>query len=163
MNIELSQEAQTAIYSMVHKSGALKPADVAQMLGDPHKAVLNNANVNMPNHVFTLAKIEAIMQYTENPALLKVWAHKLGYVLVKADDVESEKVMGVLESLLCLNIKNGSINEHVHQIMSDGLVTTERDQTMQILDDLADLIPQLRKAVELEHSKTALRLQTNKA
>ncbi|MEC8568413.1 MAG: phage regulatory CII family protein, partial [Pseudomonadota bacterium] len=88
MNIELSQEARTAIWAMVHKSGALKPIDIAQMLDDPHKAVLNNANANMPNHVFTLAKIEAIMQYTENPALLKVWAHKLGYVLVKADDVE---------------------------------------------------------------------------
>ncbi|MEL1747503.1 XRE family transcriptional regulator, partial [Acinetobacter baumannii] len=54
--IYLSQEAQTALYKMIHQSPGVTPSAIADMLGDSHKTVLNYANPNMENHLPSLKK-----------------------------------------------------------------------------------------------------------
>ena len=83
--ITLSREAQTAIFKMINQTKGISPKEIAQVTGDSHNTICNYGNVGMPNHLPSLKKLETIMLYTQNPEILKVWAHQMGYALVQVD------------------------------------------------------------------------------
>ena len=91
--MEFSKEAQSAMYKMVHQTPGIDPKQIADVLGDSHKTVLNYANPNMDQHLPSLKAVEAIMTYTGNTALIKAWAHKFGFICIPAKQNDNEHQM----------------------------------------------------------------------
>ncbi|WP_151813582.1 phage regulatory CII family protein [Acinetobacter ursingii] len=163
--MEISQETKNALHKMIRHSGGVTPKDIADVLGVSHKTVLNFANPNMDQHLPSLKAFEATLLFTQNPAVIKSWAHKLGLMLVPVKQAtEKEHQVSVLESLLHLNIHNGQMNKHVHDILEDGVVTPdELGDTLQLIESLEQELASFRKAIEGEAAKYLSALQTEKA
>lgn len=49
--MELSKEAQTALYKIIHQTKGISPKEIAQLTGDSHNTILNYANPNMEGQV----------------------------------------------------------------------------------------------------------------
>ena len=163
--MDISKETKTALHKMVHQSTGVSPKDVADVLGVSHKTVLNYANPNMETHLPSLKAFEAMLTYTENPAVLKVWAHKIGLMLVPVENTDGkEHHLSVLESLLGMNVGNGAANKQVLNALEDGVVTpAEMDETDHILEEMELKIQSLRKAMKGECAKYLSALQKEKA
>lgn len=163
--MDISKETKNALHKMIHQSAGISPKDVADVLGVSHKTVLNYANPNMDMHLPSLKAFEAALIYTQNPANLKVWAHKLGYMLVPAHQTEEKShQISVLESLLHVNIWNGQINQHVHDILEDGVITpSELEDTLQIIASIQSDLAAFENAVKKEAAVYLSSLQTEKA
>lgn len=163
--MDISKETKTALHKMVHQSSGITPKELADLVGVSHNTILNYANPNMENHLPSLKAFEAMLTYTQNPASLKVWAHKLGFMLVRADQAEDkDHQLGVLESLLGMNISNGEANKLVLNALEDGVVTpTEMDDIDQTLEKMEQKIQSLRKAMKGECAKYLSALQREKA
>lgn len=163
--INLSPEAKTAIYKIVHQSQGISPQEIADVLGDSYKSVLNYANPNMETHFPSIKKLEAMIQFTRNPALVKAWAHMLGFVLVPANQAEEKgHEVSIVETLLHININNGQANQQVHKVLEDGVVTpAELADTEEILEQMENHIHQLRKALKSEAATYISKSQKEKA
>lgn len=163
--MDISKETKTALHKMIHQSEGISPKDIADVLGVSHKTALNYANPNMDQHLPSLKAFEAVLNYTENPAVLKVWAHKIGLMLMPVDGAEGkDHQLSVLESLLGMNIGTGQINKQVYSAMEDGVVTPiEMEETDRILEELEQKIHSLRKAMKGECEKYLSALQIEKA
>ena len=163
--MELSKEAQTALYTMIHQTKGISPKEIAQVTGDSHNTICNYANVNMPNHIPSLKKIETIMMFTGNPALLKAWAHKVGLMLVPiSSSTNDDHQLCVLESLLDVNVSTGKINQQVLEAMRDHVVTPcELAESIKILEETEEKMRALRKALEAQAAKYLSALQMEKA
>lgn len=162
--IELSKEAKTALYKMIKHTPGIEPKDIALACDCSHKTVCNYANMNMHQHVPSLQKVEAMMMYTQNPALLKVWAHKLGFMLVPVGQTDEDHQLTLLESLLALNIGNGQMNQHVHNILADGVVTpSEFDETLPLVEALRNGLTAFLNAAEQECKNALADRQMKKA
>ena len=163
--MDISKETKTALHKMVHQSDGITPKEIADVLGVSHKTALNYANPNMEQHLPSLKAFEAILTYTQNPAVLKAWAHKLNYVLVSVSDTEGkEHQLSVLESLLGMNVGAGQANKQVLSALEDGVVTpSEMDETDRILEEIEHKIQSLRKAMKGECAKYLSALQREKA
>ena len=164
-HMEFSKEAQSAMYKMIHQTPGIDPKQIADVLGDSHKTVLNYANPNMDQHLPTVKAIESMMTFTRNPALVKAWAHKLGLMCVPANQAEEkEHQVSVLERLLQININNGHVNQHIADVMADGVVTpSELADTVQILEEMEANLRGLRVALEKEAGKYLSALKREKA
>ena len=126
MEINLSREAQNAIWQMISNTPGFTPKDIAQVLGDSHNTICNYANINMPNHLPSIKKLEAILYYTQNPALLKIWAHELGFALVPVTcDRSKHHELSIFEAMMQHNIKSGKTNKAVYEVYEDGVVTLQ--------------------------------------
>ena len=126
MEINLSREAQKAIWQMISNTPGFTPKDIAQVLGDSHNTICNYANINMPNHLPSIKKLEAILYYTQNPALLKIWAHELGFALVPVTcDRSKHHELSIFEAMMQHNIKSGKTNKAVYEAYEDGVVTPQ--------------------------------------
>lgn len=165
MELTLSKEAQNAIWQIIHKSSNITPKDIAQVTGDSHNTICNYANVNMPNHIPSLKKIETIMLFTGNPALLKAWAHKMGFMLIPTNDsYQDDHQLCVLESLLDVNVSTGQINQQVLEAMRDHVVTPcELVESIKILEETEEKMHALRKALEAQTAKYLSALPIKKA
>ncbi|TCB50992.1 XRE family transcriptional regulator [Acinetobacter sp. ANC 4779] len=163
--MDISKETKTALHKMVHQSDGITPKEIADVLGVSHKTALNYANPNMEQHLPSLKSFEAMLTYTQNPAVLKAWAHKLNYVLVPVSDTEGkEHQLSVLESLLGMNVGAGQANKQVLGALEDGVVTpSEMDETDRILEEIEHKIQSLRKAMKGECAKYLSALQREKA
>ena len=163
--MDISKETKTALHKMVHQSEGITPKEIADVLGVSHKTALNYANPNMEQHLQSLKAFEAILTYTQNPAVLKAWAHKLNYLLVSVSDTEGkEHQLSVLESLLGMNVGAGQANKQVLSALEDGVVTpSEMDETDRILEEIEHKIQSLRKAMKGECAKYLSALQREKA
>lgn len=164
--INLSREAQAALYKTVHQSPGITPTEIASMLGDSHKTILNYANPNMENHVPSLKKVEAMINYTQNPELIKVWAHQLGYVLVPVGcDGEKHHEMSILEALLKNNIANGLANQKVAEVLEDNIVTVqEYEEAHSIFQKIIESVTAADKALQkMAQSRIPLDLEKQKA
>lgn len=163
--MDISKETKTALHKMVHQSDGITPKEIADVLGVSHKTALNYANPNMEQHLPSLKAFEAILTYTQNPAVLKAWAHKLNYVLVSVSDTEGKEYqLSVLESLLGMNVGAGQANKQVLSALEDGVVTpAEMDETDRILEEIEHKIQSLRKAMKGECAKYLSALQREKA
>ncbi|MEN8282592.1 phage regulatory CII family protein [Acinetobacter gerneri] len=163
--INLSREAKNALYKMVHQTTGIEPKDIAEVLGDSHKTILNYANPNMDQHLPSLKKIEAMLMYTRNPVLLKVWAHKLGLMLVPAKSLDDKgHEASVVEALLHVNSHTGQINQQVIKALEDGVITpAELADTDVILEEMENHIHELRNAMKTETAKYLSALQKEKA
>lgn len=162
--MDICSETANALHKMIHQTKGITPKDIAEILGDSHKTVLNYANRGMDSHLPSLKKLEAMLVFTQNPAVLKVWAHKLGLMLVPVQDsLDKEHQIGVLESMLLLNIKNGLLNQHIHKVLHDGVVTpAELEETLQILERAEAKMNVLKKALQAESAKYLSNLQNQK-
>ena len=165
MELTLSKEASNAIWQMIHKSPNITPKDIAQVTGDSHNSICNYANVNMPNHIPSLKKIETIMMFTGSTALLKAWAHKMGFMLVPTNDThKDDHQLCVLESLLDVNVSTGQINQQVLEAMRDHVVTPcELAESIKILEETEEKMRGLRKALEAQTAKYLSALSIEKA
>lgn len=163
--IHLSPEAKTAIYKIVHQSQGISPQEIADVLGDSYKSVLNYANPNMETHFPSIKKLEAMIQFTRNPALVKAWAHMLGFVLVPASQAdEKAHEVSIVETLLHININNGQANQQVHKVLEDGVVTpAELADTEEILEQMENHIHQLREVLKSEAAIYISKTQKEKA
>ncbi|EMR5820781.1 hypothetical protein CAT32_11235 [Acinetobacter baumannii] len=163
--IHLSPEAKTAIYKIVHQSQGISPQEIADVLGDSYKSVLNYANPNMETHFPSIKKLEAMIQFTRNPALVKAWAHMLGFVLVPANQAdEKAHEVSIVETLLHININNGQANQQVHKVLEDGVVTpAELADTEEILEEMENHIRQLREALKTEAATYISKVKKEKA
>ncbi|AWV86174.1 phage regulatory CII family protein [Acinetobacter radioresistens] len=121
----LKKETRIAIHQMINQSEGFDPKDIAQVTGDAHKTICNYGNPNMENHDPSLKKFEAIMLLTQNPVVLKVWAHMLGFVLMPAGGEGSHRQMTIVEALLQMNSETGKANQKVFEVLEDGMVTPQ--------------------------------------
>ncbi len=163
--IILSQEAKTALYKMVHQTPGITPSAIADMLGDSHKTVLNIANPNMENHLPSLKKLEAMINYTQNPALIKAWAHQLGFVLVPVGcDGQKHHEMSILEALLQNNVANGLANQKIAEVLEDNIVTLqEYEETHSIFQKIIELVTAADQALgKMAKSRIPLNLEKQK-
>ena len=163
--MDISKETKAALHKMVHQSNGITPKEIADVAGVSHNTILNYANPNMENHLPSLKAFEAMLTYTENPAVLKSWAHKIGLMLMPVNGAEGkDHQLGVLESLLGMNVGNGAANKQVLSALQDGVVTTSQiPDTDQILEDIEHKIQSLRKAMKGECAKYLSALQREKA
>ena len=163
--MDISKETKAALHKMVHQSNGITPKEIADIAGVWHNTILNYANPNMENQLPSLKAFEAMLTYTENPAVLKSWAHKIGLMLMPVNGAEGkDHQLGVLESLLGMNVGNGAANKQVLSALEDGVVTpAEMDETDRILEDMEHKIQSLRKAMKGECAKYLSALQREKA
>lgn len=163
--LTLSREAQTAIYKMVHQTPGVDAKQIADLLGDSHKTVCNYANPNLDNYQPSLKKIEAMIEFTQNPALLKVWAHQLGFVLVPVGcNKDKHHEMSVLEAILQGNIANGKANQKVLDILEDNIVTPqEHEEAHQIFQKIIESVTAADQALEKQAKKFIGLLNVEKA
>lgn len=155
IEIDLSKEAKLALYKMVHQTPGIDPKDIAAITNDSHKTVLNYANRNMENHLPSLKKFEAIQTFTQNPAMLKVWAHQLGLMLVPVPNIDTalcdkkSHQVSVVEQLLPVNVNTGSLNQTIHKILEDGVITPcEMHESVEIVEEMMANLCGLRAAIE---------------
>lgn len=124
--MELSKEAQTAIFKMIKQTKGISPKDIAQVTGDSHNTILNYANVNMENHIPSLKKLEAIQSFTQNPELIKVWAHELGFVLVPVGNLgANHRELSIIEAMMQTTIAAGQATKTVYDVLEDNVVTPQ--------------------------------------
>ncbi len=124
--MDLSKEAQAALFKIIHQTKGISPKEIAQVTGDSHNTILNYANPNMENHLPSLKKFEAIQAYTQNPELIKVWAHDLGYVLVPVGAISgSHRELSIVEAMLQTNIATGQATKTVYDVLEDNVVTPQ--------------------------------------
>ncbi|WP_180084847.1 phage regulatory CII family protein [Acinetobacter sp. YH12145] len=163
--MDISKESKAALHKLVHQTKGITAKELADVVGVSHNTICNYANPNMENHLPSLKAFEAMLTYTQNPAPLKVWAHKLGFMLVPIDQAEGkEHELSVLESLLGMNVGNGAANKQVLSSLEDGVVTpAEMDETDRILEEMEHKIQSLRKAMKGECAKYLSALQREKA
>lgn len=125
MEIQVSKEAKTALYKMIHQTPGIDPKQIADVLGDSHKTVLNYGNPNM-DYLPSLKKLEAMMMFTQNPVILRAWAHKLGMVLIPVGtNGDKHLELSVFEAMMQANICNGQANQKVYEAYEDGVVTPQ--------------------------------------
>ena len=165
MEINLSREAQNAIWQMISNTPGFTPKDIAQVLGDSHNTICNYANINMPNHLPSIKKLEAILYYTQNPALLKIWAHELGFALVPVTcDRSKHHELSIFEAMMQHNIKSGKANRVVYEAYEDGVITpAEYEEIHQITQGLIELITAVDQAALKQMQKYTANAQTEKA
>ena len=163
--MDISKETKAALFQTIHKSKGITPKEIADAADVSHNTILNYANPNMESHLPSLKAFEAMLIYTQNPAVIKTWAHKLGLMLMPVEGAEGkDHQLGVLESLLGMNIGNGAANKQVLSALEDGVVTPmEMDETDRILEEIEYKIQSLRKAMKGECAKYLSALQIEKA
>lgn len=163
--ITLSREAQTAIFKMINQTQGISPKEIAQVTGDSHNTICNYGNVGMPNHLPSLKKLETIMMYTQNPEILKVWAHQMGYALVPVDcDANKHHELSIFEAMMQHNIKSGKANRVVYDAYEDGVITpAEYEEIHQITQGLIELITAVDQAALKQMQKYTANAQKEKA
>lgn len=161
----LSKEAQNAVWQMIRNTAGVSTADIAQVVGDVQNTISNYANVNMPSHLPSLKKFEQILYYTRNPAVLKVWAHEIGYMLLPSEQAEcNARQISVIESLLSFNVGSGHVNQHVLDAWADGVITpSELAETANTLEKLEENLRNLRRALETQAAKYVASIDKEKA
>ena len=161
----ISKEAQNGLFQMIRNTDRISTSDIAQVVGDVQNTISNYANVNMPNHLPSLRKFEQILYYTRNPAVLKVWAHEIGYMLIPSEHTLcNARQIGVIESLLNFNVGSGQVNQHVLDAWADGVITpAELADTATTLEKLEEDLRKLRKALESQAAKYVADLEKEKA
>ena len=163
--MDISKETKAALFQMIHKSKGITPKEVADAADVSHNTILNYANPNMESHLPSLKAFEAMLIYTQNPVVIKSWAHKMGLALMPVNGAgENDHQLSTLESLLGMNVSNGEINKQVLNALEDGVVTpAEMDATDHILEEMEHKIQSLRKAMKGECAKYLSALQIEKA
>ncbi|AXQ22602.1 XRE family transcriptional regulator [Acinetobacter wuhouensis] len=132
--MEICKETKTALHQMIRHSTGITPKEIADLTGDSHNTICNYANMNMPDHMPSLKKFEAMLMFTQNPAVLKVWAHKLGFVLVPVGaDGERHREMNVLEAMMLTNVASGKANQKVYEVLEDNIVTPQEYEEAHII------------------------------
>ncbi|WP_151838970.1 phage regulatory CII family protein [Acinetobacter radioresistens] len=123
MEIQFSKSAQAALYKMIHQTAGIDPKQIAEIIGDSHKTVLNYANPNM-DYLPSLKKFEGMLLFTQNPVVLQSWAHRLGYALIPTGcDGDKHHELSVIEAMMQHNICNGQANQKVYEAYEDGVIT----------------------------------------
>ena len=119
----------------------------------------------MPNHLPSLKKLETIMMYTQNPEILKVWAHQMGYALVPVDcDASKHHELSIFEAMMQHNIKSGKANRVVYEAYEDGVITpAEYEEIHQITQGLIELITAVDQAALKQMQKYTAHAQKEKA
>lgn len=121
--MEFSKEAQAALYKMIRHTPGIDAKQIAEVLGDSHKTVLNYGNPNM-DYQPSLKKFEAMLEYTKNPAVLQVWAHSLNLALIPTGcEGDKHRELSVIEAMMQANICNGQANQKVYEAYEDGVIT----------------------------------------
>lgn len=132
--MEISKETKTALHKMIRLTPGVTPKDISELTGDSHNTICNYANPNMPDHLPSLKKFEAMVMYTQNPAVLKVWAHKLGFVLVPVDvDPDCHHEMNIIEAMMQTNVASGQANQKVYDVLEDNIVTPQEYEEAHII------------------------------
>lgn len=163
--ITLSREVQTAIFKMINQTKGISPKEIAQVIGDSHNTVCNYGNVSMPNHIPSLKKLEMIMMYTQNPEVLRVMAHRMGYALVPVNcDPGKHHELSIFEAMMLSNISNGKANKVVYEAYEDGVVTpSEYEDIHQIIQNLIELASAVDQAALKQMKKYTANLDKEKA
>ena len=163
--ITLSREAQTAIFKMINQTKGISPKEIAQVTGDSHNTICNYGNVGMPNHLPSLKKLETIMMYTQNPEILRVWAHQLGYALVPVGcDSSKHHELSIFEAMMQHNIKSGKANHVVYEAYEDGVITpAEYEEIHQLTQGLTELIAAVDQAALKQMKKYTSSVEKEKA
>ena len=124
--MELSKELQTALLKTIHQTKGISPKEIAQLTGDSHNTILNYANMNMENHLPSLKKFEAIINFTQNPEMVRVLAHSLGCVLVPVGmKGDSHRELSIIEAMLQTTIAAGQATKTVYDVLEDNVVTPQ--------------------------------------
>lgn len=163
--MEISKETKTALHKMIRLTPGVTPKDISELTGDSHNTICNYANPNMPDHLPSLKKFEAMMMYTQNPAVLKVWAHKLGFVLVPVDvDPDCHHEMNIIEAMLQTNVASGQANQKVHDVLEDNIVTPqEYEEAHIIFQRIIECATAADKALRKQAEKYLSPIQIEKA
>lgn len=132
--MDISKETKTALHKMIRLTPGITAKDISELTGDSHNTVCNYANPNMPDHLPSLKKFEAMMMFTQSPSVLKVWAHKLGFVLVPVNiDGERHHEMNILEAMMQTNVASGQANQKVYEVLEDNIVTPQEYEEAHII------------------------------
>lgn len=161
----LSRDAQIALWQMINKTPNCTAKEIAQAIGDSHNTVCNYGNQNMPSYLPSMKKLEAMIFFTQNPALLKVWAHELGFALVPVGCNSSKHhELSIFEAMMQHNIKNGKANRVVYDAYEDGIITPmEYEEIHQLTQNLIELITAVDQAALKQMKKCTAQLGNEKA
>lgn len=163
--LTLSNEAQVALWQIVNRSPNCSAKAIAQAIGDSHNTVCNYGNQNLPSYLPSLKKLEAIMYFTRNPVLLKVWAHELGFALIPVN-IEASKhhELSIFEAMMQHNIKSGKANQVVYDAYEDGVVTPEEyEEIHKLTQHLTELAIAVDQAALKQMKKYVSGTQNEKA
>ena len=164
METQFSKSAQAALYKMIHQTPGIDPKQIADVLGDSHKTVLNYANPNM-DYLPSLKKFEGMLLFTQNPVVLQSWAHRLGYALIPTGcDGDKHHELSVIEAMMQHNICNGQANQKVYEAYEDGVVTPDEYQEIhEIAQRMIDFITAVDQAANKQMKKYLAAVQNEKA
>ncbi len=162
--MEFSKEAKAALYKMIRHTLGIDAKQIAEVLGDSHKTVLNYGNPNM-DYLPSLKKFEALLDYTKNPAVLQVWAHSLNMALVPAGcDGDKHRELSIFEAMMQHNICSGQVNQKVYEAYEDGVVTPDEYQEIhEIAQRMIDFITAVDQAANKQMKKYLAAAQNEKA
>jgi hypothetical protein len=162
--MEFSKEAKAALYKMIRHTPGIDAKQIAEVLGDSHKTVLNYGNPNM-DYLPSLKKFEALLDFTKNPAMLQVWAHSLNLALVPAGcDGDKHRELSIFEAMMQHNICSGQVNQKVYEAYEDGVVTPEEYQDIhEIAQRMIDFITAVDQAAHKQMKKYIAAVQNEKA
>jgi len=163
--MEICKETKTALHQMIRHTPGITAKDIADLTGDSHNTICNYANMNMPDHIPSLKKFEAILMFTQNPAVLKVWAHKLGLVMIPAGvDGEKHREMCILEAMMQTNVASGQANQKVYEVLEDNIVTPqEYEEAHVIFQRIIECATAADKALQKQAEKYISAIQKEKA
>ena len=153
--MELSKELQTALFKTIHQTKGISPKEIAQLTGDSHNTILNYANMNMENHLPSLKKFEAIINFTQNPEMVRVLAHSLGCVLVPVGmKGDNHRELSIIEAMLQTTIAAGQATKTVYDVLEDNVVTPqEYEEAHEFLKQIQEFAAATDEALKKAASK----------
>lgn len=164
MELNLHQKTKTALWQMVHHTRGVEVSQIADAIGDSYKTVLNYGNSNM-DYFPSLKKFEAMMMFTGNVEVLRVWAHLMGHALVPVGGIsEKHRELSIFEAMMRQNITNGQANAKVYEAYEDGVVTPqEYEEIHNIFNQIIDLAKAADQAALKQMKKYTANLEKEKA
>jgi len=135
-----------AIYDLIHKSD-ITPKGIADRLGMPYQSLINKANPNGANHVFTFRELHAIQLITGNHAVVSAMQTEL--------NLHERKTApeNVLTSVLNAGKEHGDVLATIQAAMADGKFS-EREKA-ESAKEIREAISSLQTLLEsvMSHGK----------
>lgn len=141
------QGIDSAIYSTVHNS-AIKPKDLALLLGMSHQILINKANCQCETNKFTAHELVALQKHSGSTRIAEAMCLELGLNVVAS---HSGPPASLMDAMLTVVSECGEVSRALKDAMSDGKLTSREKETMQreISEAIASLVA-MRFSIEEE-------------
>lgn len=114
-----------------------------------HHVLNSKVNPNVPTHHLTLVEANKIMAITGDYRILQSMCNELGKIAIDLPDLpECQRDTSLMETMLNIAIKKGSISSTFKQMMSDGRITPGEAKDMsKIVHEMIELLMTLESQI----------------